>query len=119
MNRSSGWVELRAPTRCGRRHAAAFDARLARVRELVGRMRCGDAAVELARRDGRWHVWIEAGPRTGGGGLLPFFKAVGSLAPDSCGVLDLVGLDEHPVRWVMTRGSVNRAWLPDLHPVGD
>ena len=46
--------------------------------------------------------------------MLPFFKALGSVAPQACGVLDLPG----PRRWVMTRGCVDTAREPDRTAVG-
>jgi hypothetical protein len=63
----------------------------------------------VGEADGRWHVWITAAPDASPMGMLPFFKAVGSVVPQACGVLDLPG----PARWVMTRGCVDLARDPD------
>ena len=112
MDRSCGWVELVGLT-CRRRPASSA-ARLARVRRLVGEATGPGWAAWMAEVDGRWHVWIAAAPGASTLGMLPFFKALGSVAPQACGVLDLPG----PRRWVMTRGCVDLARDPDRTPVG-
>jgi hypothetical protein len=76
------------------------------VHDLVERTDGPHWSAQLRQADGRWHVWIEAVPGSTPTGLLPFFKALGSLVPAACGVLDLDG-SQATTRWVMTRGSVD------------
>jgi hypothetical protein len=45
--------------------------------------------------------------------MLPLFKALGSVVPQACGVLDL----PDRTRWVMSRGCVDLARDPDRTPV--
>jgi hypothetical protein len=112
MDRSCGWVELVAVT--GRGRPAASAARLARVRTLVEDATGPGWVAWMSESDGRWHVWIVAGPDASTAGMVPFFKALGSVVPQACGVLDLPG----PRRWVMTRGCVDRVSDQDRTPVG-
>ena len=104
MSRSCGWVEL-VGVGC-RRRTTVSATRLARVRDLVERADGPHWSAQLRQTDGRWHVWIDAVPGSAPTGLLPFFKALGSLVPAACGVLDLDGA-QATTRWVMTRGSVD------------
>lgn len=119
MTCSGGWVELMTPGARGRRGLPARDASLRAARQLVAGAQDLGPTVVLRERDGRWHVWIRTRPREGTTGLLPLFKALGSVAHDSCGVLDLVDAGGSAVRWVMTRGSVDLAFQPDPYPVHD
>lgn len=112
MDRSCGWVELVGMT--SRRPPAVSAARLARVRRLVEEATGPGWVAWMTEADGRWHVWIVAGSAASTDGMLPFFKALGSVAPQACGVLDLPG----PRRWVMTRGCVDTAREPDRTAVG-
>jgi hypothetical protein len=112
MDRSCGWVELVGV--CRRRQVTASAVRLARVQRLVESTRGSGWTAWVAEADGRWHVWIAADAGGTTDGMLPFFKALGSLVPRGCGVLDLAGR----TRWVMTRGSVDLARDPDRTAVG-
>jgi len=82
---------------------------MSRLRQLVDDGAGPGWTAVLEEADGRWHVWISSAPGGGTVGMLPFFKAVGSLVPAACGVLDLAG----PARWVMTGGSVDLARHPE------
>jgi hypothetical protein len=67
----------------------------------------------VGEADGRWHVWITAEHGASPLGMLPLFKALGSVVPQACGVLDL----PDRTRWVMSRGCVDLARDPDRTPV--
>lgn len=120
MNRSSGWVEVVVPSGrpSGRGQRSRLRRRsLERVAGLVDAARDAGFPAMLAETDGRWHVWIDDMPPGRATGLLPFFKALGSVAPRSCGVLDLVDGTGAPRRWVMREGSVDLVPAPDLRPL--
>jgi hypothetical protein len=112
MHRWSGWAEIRTYDRC-REPAPRVPMRiLARVRDLVAAEQAWGAELRLTRSGGRWHVWLE-GPRPGTyaaglaqPGVVPIFKALGSLAPASYGALEVVSATGLVTRWTMTRGSV-------------
>jgi hypothetical protein len=112
MDRSFGWVEL-VGLPCRRHPSAADKSRVARVRRLVDEATGPGWTAWVGEADGRRHVWITAAPGASSAGMLPFFKALGSVVPQACGVLDLPG----PTRWVMTRGCVDKARDPDRTPV--
>ncbi len=120
MNRCSGWVEVVVP--CGRpsgrgQRSGLRRRTLARVAGLVDAARDAGFPALLTETDGRWHVWIEDVPPDRTAGLLPLFKALGSVAPRSCGVLDLAGSTGAPCGWVMRAGSVDLVPAPDLRPL--
>jgi hypothetical protein len=110
MDRACGWVELVGMS-CPRRPVASAS-RLARVRRLLVEARGPGWTARLGEADGRWHVWIAAEPDATTVGMLPFFKALGSVAPRACGVLDQPG----GTRWVMAHGSVDLVRDTDRAP---
>ena len=116
MNRSSGWVEVVVTARRGPRRAVR-QRTLSRVAAMVQAARDVGCVAVLAETDGRWHVWVDEVPVGRSAGLLPFFKAVGSAAPRSFGVLDIIDDAGVPRRWVMRAGSVDPVPQPDLRPL--
>jgi hypothetical protein len=112
MTCSGGWVELMTPGARGRRGQPPRDASLHAAGQLVAGAQALGSIIVLGESDGRWHVWIRTRPCEGTTSLLPLFKALGSVAHDSCGVLDLVDASGTAVRWVMTHGSVDLAFQP-------
>jgi hypothetical protein len=66
---------------------------------LVDGLRGQATQAELVCADGSSLMWLAG---DGGAALLPWFKAVGAVAPGSYGALD-----EPARRWLMTRGSVS------------
>ena len=62
--------------------------------------------VHLQGAGPRWHLWLEGVPTRSPDGVLPFFKAVGAVAPASNGVLEVATRDPERERWIMLHGSV-------------
>jgi hypothetical protein len=103
MDRYSGWAEIST----GPRTPWALE----RVRLLVAAEQARGAGVGLSGAGGRWHVWVEGTTTGGRPSVVPFFKALGSAAPGSFGVLEIERVDPGGTRadrWVMVRGSVSR-----------